>query len=94
VIIYARKVQIIPQAHGRHDAIYSDLAKLDDGRFALVDGLKTPSQPGYIRETLSEGEALAKLQVWPDWTRNDSNGNSSQIWKDGRIWLRHATIVK
>jgi hypothetical protein len=95
MITHARRVDTTI-TRGRTDAKYYELVVLDyaphAGQFAIIDSMCPPGRPDHIREILSKNEALTRLQGWQHWEPNKSDGNSSQIWADGKKWLRQAAV--
>jgi len=91
MLTFARRVdtQIVK---GRTLAEYFDLVRLSFGSmgYALVRGNVPTTRADFVRQELSEAEALALLREWEHWPRNKPNGEHSSVWPDGRRWLREA----
>lgn len=89
---YARQVIVTPKGFG-HDAAYTDLVQFDDMRFALVNPLLPMTHSDYLREELTESDALTQLMVWPDEPAKRRDGSLFQQTIEGRAWLKQVMAL-
>jgi hypothetical protein len=86
MLIYARKVNIRPRGVGR-DVQYFDLVRLSDGRCAIINPLLGLEHKDFIRELLTDEQALQRLREWPAWPHNQPDGSHASVWQAGHVWL-------
>jgi hypothetical protein len=66
------------------------LARLSDGRAALIDPEASTADRPFVRQLLSEADLMDQLKAWPHHPSPRRDGSHSELTPQGVAWLQQA----